>query len=310
MSIKNKFTYEYLPTYLIKSLQPILDLFRDFRSKNNLIRVASVIFRKNINEPDYLFFPLSAQYWKKVIGSHYYLYVSNLLNNGIIESSDVTYISDSGIDPVVKGFKIKDSLMNEMLIKQNYYGITKSSESIDKEYDGYRKLSIIGFDPDAITIIKKKALGWIDLNITEVMKNYMDLDFASGISDSKPYKVRILNGKDEYHSTYLPIESAKKIANNQNKTLIYFKNKFILANLEQFERLTLKRLNHHYKWQIRAYFPDNLTFHRHEDTLRVYNHLTSLPSSLLQFVRINGDYILQADLKCSQFTILGNLFNY
>ncbi len=310
MSLKNKFTYEYLPSNLIKALQPLLNLFRDFRSKNNLIRVASVIFRKNINESDYLFFPLSAQYWKKVIGSHYYLYVSNLLNNGIIESSDVTYISDSGIDPVVKGFKIKDSLMNEILIKQNYYGITKSSESIDKEYDGYRKLSIIGFDPDAITIIKKKALGWIDLNITEVMEKYMDLDFSSGISDSQPYKIRILNDKDEYYSTYLPIESAKKLALKQNKTLIYFKNKFILANLEQFERLTHNRLTHHYKWQIRSYFPDNLTFARHDDTLRVYNHLTSLPSSLLQFVRINGDYILQADLKCSQFTILGNLFNY
>lgn len=310
MSKKNKYPFEYLPTNLISSLQPLLDLFRENRSKNNLIRVASIIFRKNISNPDYLFYPLSAQYWKKVIGSHYYLYVSNLLRNGIIESSDVTYFADSGLDPVVKGFKIKDSLMNDVLVKLNYYGFTKTSDCLDKEYDGYKELSIMGFDPDAITIKKKEALGWIKANIAEVMKKYMDLDIEAGISDSKPYKIRILKDNDEYYSAYLSIEAAKKNAIDKNKTLIYFKNKFILANQDQFERLTLKRLTHHYKWQIRSYFPDNLTFARHEDTLRVYNHLTSLPSSLLQFVRINGDYVLQADMKCSQFTILGNLFNY
>ena len=38
--------------------------------------------------------------------------------------------------------------------------------------------------------------------------------------------------------------------------------------------------------------------------------LTSLPSALLPFVRINGNYVLQADLKCSQFTIFANLLNY
>src|ERR1035437_6913911 len=83
---KKKFPYEYLPTNLIKALQTILDLYRENRSKNNLIKVASIIFHKNINNSEYQFFPLSAKYWKKVIGSHYYLYISTLLRNGIIES--------------------------------------------------------------------------------------------------------------------------------------------------------------------------------------------------------------------------------
>src|SRR5690606_1129327 len=59
-----------------------------------------------------------------------------------------------------------------------------------------------------------------------------------------------------------------------------------------------------------SYLPDNFNFSRNSNTLRVYSKLSSLPSALLPFIRINGRYILQADLKCSQFTIFGNLINY
>jgi len=91
---------------------------------------------------------------------------------------------------------------------------------------------------------------------------------------------------------------------------MYYKDKFVIAKKEQFIQIATHNLTVHYKWQVDSCLPENFNFSRNSNTLRVYSKLSSLPTTLLPFLRINGKYILQADLKCSQFTLFANLINY
>ncbi|MCK7539782.1 MAG: hypothetical protein MZV63_57175 [Marinilabiliales bacterium] len=91
---------------------------------------------------------------------------------------------------------------------------------------------------------------------------------------------------------------------------MYYKDKFVIADEERFKRIAVQNLAAHYKWQVKSFLPDSFNFSRNRNTLRVYSKLSSLPTALLPFIRINGHYIQQADLKCSQFTLFANLINY
>ena len=231
-----------------------------------------------------------------------------LLDHKIIESSWVLYEAEDCTLPMVKGYRINESLLNEDFSKILYETGDNTAENADNNFNGTNKLKISIY-PD-ITIKKGEALHWISENTPSIMAKYLDFDYATSLPSTSLFRVKILNDKDQYHPYYMSLGKAQKIATKSNKKLFYFKNKFIIADSVQFEKLTLERFTYHYKWQVLSYLSDKLTFYRNPKTLRVYNHLTSLPSALLPFVRINNDYICQADLKCSQFTLLGNLFNY
>ncbi len=106
------------------------------------------------------------------------------------------------------------------------------------------------------------------------------------------------------------LKPPRKIAERIGASLIYYKDKFVVAKKEQFTKIATHNLSAHYKWQVDSCLPDNFNFSRNSNTLRVYSKLSSLPTALLPFIRINGQYIQQADLKCSQFTLFANLINY
>lgn len=149
----------------------------------------------------------------------------------------------------------------------------------------------------------------LQYQILQCVNGYINNDYLNGVPKTLPALVRIYHG-DSFSISYMSVESAQKIAMEQGKQLLYYKDNFIIADAEKFNHIANHNLSVHYKWQVKSFLPENFNFSRNKNTLRVYSKLSSLPSALLQFIRINGQYILQADLKCSQFTLFANLFNY
>lgn len=310
-----KFNFEYLPKDVVSRLKILFRPYREYRSQNNLLLIVSLVFHKQTTEGSLSlqYVPLSVAYWRKVIGSHYSTYVNVLIAQGILQTEYVLFVSDFGDDSRVMGYRINPELLKDEFSLIRYSGAKKESDSADvvnNRFDGNIPITKLGFQPDRISMQKIKALDWVKSSISEVVDGYKNKEYISGIPQTLPVLVRILKDDSSFAASHMSVEAALKIASDQGKELIYYKDKFVIANEDFFNQVALQNLTAHYNWQIKSFLPEKFNFSRNSNTLRVYSKLSSLPSALLPFIRINGQYILQADLKCSQFTIFGNMVNY
>jgi hypothetical protein len=224
----------------------------------------------------------------------------------------VQYVSDFGDESRVMGYRINPLFLTDDFALVKYAGAknqSQSAEVIDAKATGNIPVTKLGIKPDLIRMQKGQALAWIATNISKVVNSYINNDYLNGVPKTLPVLVRIYHG-DSFSVSHMSVESAQKIAKEQGKELLYYKDKFIIANAEQFTQIANHNVSVLYKWQVKSFLPENFNFSRNKNTLRVYSKLSSLPSALLPFIRINGQYILQADLKCSQFTLFANLINY
>jgi hypothetical protein len=313
--IKRKFNYEFLPKSLINKISVLFASDREYRTTNNILLIVSTIFNKQVTDDSftYSFTPLSVAYWRKVIGSHYNKYLKILLENDIIQSGWVLYTSDAGVLSRVKGYRINPLLIQDKYSLIKYSGSmseSKSADNVSDDIDANKPLTRTGFNPELITMIKPKAMQWITTGLIEIVNSYKNIEYGDGVPKTLPVLVRVLNDDGNFYSTHMSVEAAMKVAKEQGKQLIFYKDKFIIANEAKLNSVALQNLTVHYKWQVRSFLPEKFNFTRNEGTLRVYSKLSSLPSALLPFIRMNGKYIMQADLKCSQFTIFANLLNY
>ena len=311
---KLKFNYEYLPRKIVGIIKNITDSEREYRTKNNYLTVVGLVYFHQMSDDascnDYS--PLSRKYWRTVVGSHYSKYIDRLVKKQVIQRERVQYVSDFGDVSHVMGYRINPILLTDDFTLVKYEGAKTESESadaIDAKATGNMPIIKLGIRPDLMRMQKGQALAWIESNISKVVNGYINNDFLNGVPKTLPVLVRIYHG-DSFSISHVSVESAREIAKDQKKELLYYKDKFVIANAEQFNQIANHNLSVHYKWQVNSFLPENFNFSRNKNTLRVYSKLSSLPSALLPFIRINGRYILQADLKCSQFTLFANLINY
>jgi hypothetical protein len=181
---------------------------------------------------------------------------------------------------------------------------------VDLTATGRDAITKLGIKPELIRMQKGKALGWVETNIADVVNGYLNNDYIEGIPKSLPVLVRIYRDNDGFTASHMSVEAAREIADEQGKKLLYYKDKFVITDEKQFNRIAVQNLSTHYMWQVKSFLPDSFNFSRNRNTLRVYSKLSSLPTALLPFIRINGQYIQQADLKCSQFALFANMINY
>ncbi len=312
---KRKFNYEFLPVSVINKLIVLFDTYREYRTINNILLIVGTICNKQVSDDSftYSYIPLSVAYWRKVVGSHYSQYLKVLLNNHIVQSGWVLFTSDAGELSRVKGYRINPALLQDKYKLIKYSGSisdSKSADIVSDDFEGNKQLTKTGFNPELITMQKSKATQWMTTGLAEVVNGYKNFNYVNGVPRTLPVLVRLLNDDGNFISTHMSVEAAQKLADKQGKQLIFYKDKFIIANEDILNSVALQNLTVHYKWQIKSFLPGIFNFTRNTGTLRVYSKLSSLPSTLLPFIRINGNYIMQADLKCSQFTIFANLLNY
>ena len=312
---KHRFNSEYLPKEIGNIIKKITSSEREFRTYNNYLTIIGSIYNHQISDDaSYLqYSPLSSKYWKRIIGSHYSQYINRLLQEEVIQRNLVDYISDFGEVSRVIGYRINPKLLGGVFTLVRYRGIKSDSESSDATNSremGDNALTNLEFNPDSITMLKKQALGWIGNSISMVFDSYINNEYINGVPKTLPVLVRTYNNDDCFKAFYMSVEAAQEYANSQGKKLLYYKDKFIIADEEYFKGIAIKNLTSSYKWYVNSFKSDTFNFSRNKNTLRVNSKLTSLPTALLPFLRINGYYILQADLKCSQFTLFANLINY
>ena len=313
---KPMYNCEYLPREIVVIIRKVTEKDRDYRTINNYIKVVGAIYlHQMMDDSSYMHYsPLSREYWRTVIGSHYSKYVNRLLKEKVIEKKEnVKYLSDFGDVSRVTGYRINPEFLNDDLRIIKYAGLKSESESADMadgRVVGNTPNYKIGFDPELIRLQKGQALKWIETNISTVVSGYLNSEYISGVPKSLPVLVRIYYNNDGFSASYMSVEAAEKFADENGKKLLYYKDKFVIADEEQFIRIANQNLSTNYKWHVKSFLPDSFNFSRNNNTLRVYSKLSSLPSALLPFIRINGQYILQADLKCSQFALFANLLNY
>jgi hypothetical protein len=257
--------------------------------------------------------PLSREYWRTVVGSHYSKYVDRLVTEKVLQREWVEYVDDFGNTSRVMGYRINPEYLQDDFTLIKYAGAKTQIESAEmlhsKAVDNV-PVTKLGIKPELFRMLKKQALEWISTNIPKVVDGYLNNEYINGIPKTLPVLVRIYHDNNGFTASHMSIEAAQKIAEEQGKKLLYYKDKFVVADEKQFNRIAVENLTAHYNWQVKSFHPDSFNFSRNKNTLRVYSKLSSLPTALLPFIRINGQYIQQADLKCSQFTLFANLINY
>jgi hypothetical protein len=312
---KIKFYSEYLPKRVVNVIRKITANDREFRTHDNYLLVVGLIYKHQMSDDaSYLHYsPLSREYWRTTIGSHYSQYIDTLVKEQLIQKDWVTYVDEYGNSSRVLGYRINPEYLHDECTVIRYAGTVSKSFSadlVDSTATGRDAITKLGIKPEKIQMQKGKALEWVETNIADVVNGYLNNDYIEGIPKSLPVMVRIYRDNDGFVTSHMSVEAAEKIADEQGKKLLYYKDKFVIADEEEFNRIAAQNLSTHYKWQVKSFHPDSFNFSRNHNTLRVYSKLSSLPTALLPFLRINGHYIQQADLKCSQFALFANMINY
>jgi len=312
---KIKFYSEYLPKRVVNVIRKVTSNDREFRTHDNYLLVVGLIYKHQMSDDAlYLHYsPLSREYWRTTIGSHYSQYIDTLVREHLIQKDWVLYVDDFGNSTRVLGYRINPEYLQDEYTVISYVGtISKSlsADMVDSTATGRVAITKLGLKPELIRMQKGKALEWVETNIADVVNGYLNNDYIEGIPKSLPVMVRIYRDDDGFVTSHMSVEAAQKIADERGKKLLYYKDKFVIADEEQFKRIAVQNLSTHYKWQVKSFHPDSFNFSRNRNTLRVYSKLSSMPTALLPFIRINGHYIQQADLKCSQFALFANMINY
>lgn len=312
---KLKFYCEYLPKGIAKVLKDITKGDREYRTHDNYLLIIGLIYLHQMSDDasNLQYSPFSREYWRTVVGSHYPKFVKRLVKEQIIQKGWVLYVDDGGNTSRVIGYRINPIFLQDDLNIVKYAGATSVSRSsyiLDNKAKGCASIIKLGINPDLIQMKKNQALSWIGSDISKVVDTYLNNEYVNGVPKSLPVLVRLYGDDNDFIAIHLSIKSAQKIAKEQGKRLFYYKDKFVIADLDKFKQIAVQNLTAHYNWQVKSFNSDSFNFSRNRNTLRVYSKLSSLPTALLPFIRINGDYIQQADLKCSQFTLFANLINY
>ncbi len=312
---KMKFIYEYLPKRIVHIIRGITATERDYRTYDNYLLIVGIVYNRHMSDDvSYLLYtPLSREYWRTVIGSHYSLYIDRLVKERVIQKDWVQYVDDFGNTSRVIGYRINPEFLQGDLTLIKYAGSkseTESADMVDAKATGNVAITKLSIRPEFIRLQKGIALKWIDKNISDVVNTYLNTAYIDGVPKTLPVLVQIYHDNDGFTASHMSVEAAQRIAEEQGKKLLYYKDKFVIADEVQFHRIAVQNLSIHYKWQVKTFLPEIFNFSRNRNTLRVYSKLSSLPTALLPFIRINGRYIQQADLKCSQFALFANLINF
>lgn len=322
MKNKNKRKYlkqEYLPEKLINCFNELFtNSSYDYRTRNNFLKCISLIFYHQVIGEDMTdYVPLGRNYWKKVFGGNYYTNVIQPLLGSIIESHNFGYRTYPNARTFVEGtkglvgirYRIYPSLIDDKFqIIQYINKVTQSATDLilfgNEEFiaTGIPNLNFhIIIDIDRANI-------WVNQYAETICNEYLHMDYCDSLPDDLIIEVHeSINGS--YNTLYKTVKAARIYAIHKNRELFHFKDKFYVADIDEFIKKRIPTLVYHYKHQISRIVALPIEEKRSPVTLRVYSNLTNFPSKILPFVYINNKTAVQLDLRTSQFLIFANLIN-
>lgn len=310
---------EYLPSKLIIEFNKVLftNSNYEYRSKNNFLKCLGIIFHYQMEEGNKNdFVPLGSGYWKKVFGGNYHVNViQHLLNHSLIESYDYGYRTFPNLN--IQGatglvgirYRINPMLM-DVQFQEIYYinNASKSaSETILAGNAGFINTGIKNLNFN-VTIDQQKANEWVENYAENICNGFLHKDFCKSLPDSLIIEYHECIG-ESYNAKYKSVKVAKFNAEYKSCELFYFKDKFYIADIQEFIKKRIETLKYNYKYHISRISTIPIEEKRSPVTLRSYSDLTSFPSKILPFININYKSVVQLDLRTSQFLIFANLIN-
>ncbi len=307
----------YLPSRLAEEIEREISRYKRRDTKSNLVKCIALVYIHQLkHQIDYV--AVGSAYWKRVFGGEYHnSVIKPLLDSGILEMFDFGYRNignDKVKGKVGKRYRINPELLNNEFRLVNYLDSQHRSTSRleqPNELSKYiRPARIMGID-----IYSDRAQEWIDKNLEQVCHDeYLQLDVINHFPENFiiEYKEQVTKGgHTSFNIGHLTVRAAKTRADINKKELFFFKNAFIIADLEEFLQKRIKIMQHHYRREVARVHSNcfSLDGKRNPKTLRIYNDLSNFPSHLLQFIKINNKTIHSIDLRTSQLLLLANLLN-
>jgi hypothetical protein len=150
----------------------------------------------------------------------------------------------------------------------------------------YKGLQKINFDPKVHNWINEFTLTIDDLVINdEINEEYVDIVFEN---DTFRYG----------------IDKARSLANQLNKSLIGYNDKFYIDTTESFIHRKSNDLRLVYSKSVFDIENGIFRCSRNETNRRLDYNLTNMKSDLLNFIRIDGERLIELDIANAQFAIL------
>jgi hypothetical protein len=306
----------YLPKKLIELMKEnILNSSGiDYRTKNNFLRCVNSIYHHQIRkfQDKNIYVALGSAYWKEVFGGNYYpKVIQPLLELGIIESHDFGYRNvGKNIGLVGIRYRINPDLLDEDFEEINYLkrdGVWSANEFTDE--NGQTYMFQIPDKNFHISIDQSKVSKWIEQNAEGICHEFLNREFVRVLPDnlSIEYSEYIDNGT--YNTQHLSIKALKNLSQTIEKELFFFKDRFYIANVDEFLKNRIAGMIYHYKQEISKINKVKVINERSKVTLRIYNHLVNFPSKILHFITINSKPIVQLDLRTSQLLLFANILN-
>jgi hypothetical protein len=130
---KLNFYNEYLPRKIAKVLKEITVCEREYRTHDNYLLVVGLVYRHQMSDDaSYLHYsPLSREYWRTVVGSHYSKYIERLVQEKVLQRDWVQYVDDFGNSSRVMGYRINPDFLQDDFTLIKYSGAKSQSASAD-----------------------------------------------------------------------------------------------------------------------------------------------------------------------------------
>lgn len=234
----------------------------------------------------YMYRSLSSVYFRKIIKTNGYVKEirENLINGQILECRN-SYNVDKGI---AKGYRFHP----DILTGSNTYHICCPDlpAQLWNEVPIEMWMSKLKFDPSVYKWIDDYKVEKSDILIDEeIMDTHMDINFDLG---------------DDYRYSK---ETAIQLGKKTNKSLIKHKDKFYIEDPKDFcfrKQDEHKKIFYGYIFNI-----ENGCYRisRNDTNNRLDYNLTNMKKDLIDFIRFDGESLIELDIANCQFAILSNI---
>lgn len=237
---------------------------------------------------------IPAKYWKKAIAAHYERPMNKLVELGIVERHD----SYSTVDHFCKAYRLNPDMicskLKPVIFDMRSEIDVNGSVVIKHSLKALRGLKI---DKVAANRFLKEALKY-----ESIVKR---LKFNDEINEID-YSSRIIIEGVTIFETF---EGAKFVADILDLDFIQDGRKFIIADKETYIEEKRKHIKFSYSYQLERLYTGGKMLYAKRNTTnsRLDTNLTTIPSSFIDYITLDGERLVSIDLSNSQFVILAYL---
>lgn len=280
------------PVYIPTKLKSIVEGFSKTDKRNTILIYKTIEnLHKRDNVPLNYFDEIPVKYLKKKV-YRYSQYIKILEDNGIIErTEDYSF----GKKKQCFAYRILDECLDEFKLT-SYSELPNDKDDILSE----AKREQIRKTLDRCKVDKDAAYDWIDLYCQEL--SIEDFNFN--------YRINFdyVNLKLFHKTVRISLQKAIMDAMAEEKVIVNTQGQdCLMVDADDFIQQKRLELSQEYKQQVDSFKRGIYSISRSPVNYRVNHPLTNLKKNLFQFITMDGQELVNVDIKNSQLAILSNV---